>query len=79
MEQTLVVLKPDAVQRRLVGKVLARLEQKGLRIAALKMLTVDPVRARDMYSVHEGKDFYPRLVEFMTSSPVLAMVSVMMS
>ncbi len=74
MERTLIVLKPDAVQRRLVGAILARFERKGLQLAALKLLRVDEPLARRMYAVHAGKDFYGPLVEFITSSPVLAMV-----
>jgi len=74
MEQTLIVLKPDAVQRHLVGEILARFERKGLKVAALKMLTIDDQRARRMYAVHEGKEFHERLITFMTRSPVVAMV-----
>lgn len=74
MERTLIVLKPDAVQRQLVGRVLARFEQKGLKIVALKMLRVSADLARRMYSVHEGKDFYQPLMEFITASPVVAAV-----
>ena len=74
MERTLVVLKPDAVQRRLVGRIVDRFETKGLRIVALKMLHVSEALARRMYAVHEGKEFHPPLVEFITASPVVAMV-----
>ena len=74
MEQTLIVLKPDAVQRHLVGQVLTRFERKGLKISALKMLTVDDRRARRMYAAHEGKEFHERLITFMTRSPVVATV-----
>ncbi len=74
MEQTLIVLKPDAVQRQLVGRIIARFEARGLKIAAMKMLAVDEPLARRMYAVHQGKDFYEALVEFITSSPVVAMV-----
>ncbi len=74
MERTLIVLKPDAVQRQLVGKIIQRFEAKGLKLVGLKMLTVEIERARRMYAVHEGKDFYDRLIEFMTSSPVVAMI-----
>lgn len=73
-EQTLVVLKPDAVQRQLAGRIIARFESKGLKIVAVKMLRVGKGLARRMYAVHRGKDFYPPLVEFITSSPVIAMV-----
>ena len=74
MERTLIVLKPDAVQRQLVGKILARFEAKGLKIVAMKMATICPDLAKRMYAVHEGKDFHKRLLEFMTSSPVVALV-----
>jgi len=74
MERTLIVLKPDAVQRQLVGQIVARFEAKGLRIAAMKMLHVSKDLARRMYSVHEGKDFHEPLLEFITASPVVAMV-----
>jgi len=74
MEKTLIVLKPDAVQRQLVGEVLSRLERKGLKIVALKMMTLDLERTRRMYAVHEGKEFHARLVAFMTASPVVAIV-----
>jgi len=74
MERTLIVLKPDAVQRQLVGRIIERFERKGLRIVGLKMLRVGEDLARRMYSVHEGRDFYKPLVEFITASPVVAMV-----
>ena len=74
MERTLVVLKPDAVQRRLVGRIVARFERKGLKIVAMKMRTISQQLARTMYAPHEGKDFYEPLVEFLTASPVVAMV-----
>ena len=74
MEKMLVVLKPDAVQRRLVGEIIGRLERKGVKLIALKMLQVDPARGKQMYSVHEGKDFYEPLLKFITTSPVVAMV-----
>ena len=76
MEQTLIVLKPDAVQRQLVGEIVTRLERKGLKIVAMKMLTLDLARARRMYAVHEGKEFHERLIAFMTASPVVAIVAV---
>jgi nucleoside-diphosphate kinase len=74
VERTLVVLKPDAVQRQLVGRIVGRFEQKGLKIVAMKFLSVSGDLARRMYSVHEGKSFYGPLVEFITASPVVAMV-----
>ena len=74
MERTLIVLKPDAVQRQLVGRIVARFEQKGLKIVAMKMLRVTEELARQMYAEHEGKDFYEPLMAFITASPVVAMV-----
>ncbi|RKY25749.1 nucleoside-diphosphate kinase [Candidatus Heimdallarchaeota archaeon] len=74
MEKTLVVLKPDAVQRGLIGEILGRLERRGLKIVALRMTQVSDDLARRMYAVHEGKDFYKPLVRFITASPVVAMV-----
>ena len=72
MERTLVLLKPDAVGRALVGTILARLEAKGLRLAGLKMMPVSPELAERHYAVHRGKPFYPGLVRFITSGPVVA-------
>ncbi len=72
MERTLILLKPDAVQRQLVGRILARFEDKGLKIAGLKVVQVTEALARQMYVEHEGKDFYGPLVEFITASPVVA-------
>ena len=74
MQQTLVLLKPDCVQRRLVGTVIQRLEQKGLRLAALKLVQTGRDLAEKHYAVHKGKPFYGSLVEFVTSGPTVAMV-----
>jgi nucleoside-diphosphate kinase len=74
MERTLVVLKPDAVQRQLVGRIVSRLEAKGLKLVGLKMLSVSTELAERMYEGHKGKDFYAPLMEFITASPVVAMV-----
>ena len=74
MQRTLVLLKPDAVQRQLVGRIIARFEDKGLKIVALKMLRVSDELAGRMYAEHEGKEFYEPLVEFITASPLVAMV-----
>ncbi len=74
MDRTLVILKPDCVQRRLAGRVLARFEDKGLRISALKMLKMDRALAERLYAVHKGRDFYEPLLAFMTSSPSIALV-----
>lgn len=75
MERTLLIIKPDGVARGLVGNVLARLEQKGIFIVALKMLLLDEKRARRMYSVHEGKYFYEPLVRYITAGPLVAAVA----
>ena len=74
MERTLIVLKPDAVQRQLVGRLIARLERKGMKIVAMKMLRASEDLARRMYSVHEGSEFYDGLMAFITAGPVVALV-----
>ena len=73
MERTLIILKPDAVQRGLAGKIISRFEEKGLQIAGMKMLTISPDLAARHYAPHVGKPFYEGLVRFMTSSPVIVM------
>ncbi len=73
-ERTFAMLKPDAVQRGLVGEIVARLESKGFRIAAMKLIQVSPEQAAQHYAVHKEKPFYERLVAYIQSSPVLAMV-----
>jgi nucleoside-diphosphate kinase len=72
MQRTLVLLKPDAVERGLVGAILARFEAKGLKLAGLKLLRVTPELAERHYAVHRGKPFYPGLIRFITSGPVVA-------
>ena len=74
MEKTLIILKPDAVDRRLVGTILSRFERKGLQIVAMKMTVIAPETAAKHYSDHQGKHFYPALVEFMTGGPVVLLV-----
>ncbi len=74
MERTLVLLKPDCVQRRLMGQILTRFENKGLNIVALKMLRVTTELARRHYAEHVDKPFYPGLETFITGAPVVAMV-----
>jgi nucleoside-diphosphate kinase len=74
MEKTLIVLKPDAVQRGLCGDILARFERRGFKIAAMKLLTVPAELAKEHYSEHAEKPFFPGLVEFITGAPSLAMV-----
>jgi nucleoside-diphosphate kinase len=74
MQQTLVLLKPDCVQRRLVGAIVQRFEQKGLRLAAMKLVQADRPLAEKHYAVHKGKPFYDSLVKFVTGGPTLALV-----
>ena len=74
MERTLILLKPDCVQRRLAGRVLARFEDKGLNIVALKMMRITPALAKQHYAEHVQKPFYPNLEKFITASPIVAMV-----
>ncbi|MCX7749964.1 MAG: nucleoside-diphosphate kinase [Candidatus Bipolaricaulota bacterium] len=74
MERTLVLLKPDALQRRLVGQILARFEAKGLKFVGMKLLRVSPELAARHYAEHVGKPFYGELVSFITSAPVIALV-----
>lgn len=73
-DRTFAMLKPDTVQRGLVGELLARIERKGFRIAALKLIRVSEEQARRHYAVHEGQPFYDALVRYITSSPVVALV-----
>ena len=72
MERTLVLLKPDAVQRGLSGQVIARFEAKGLKIVGMKMIHMDWALAGQHYGIHEGKPFFEGLVNFITSSPIVA-------
>jgi len=74
MERTLVFIKPDAIQRGLIGRILARFERKGLKIVGMKMLQVSAAQAKEIYGEHEGKDFYEPLVEFVTGGPLVAAV-----
>jgi len=73
MQRTLVLCKPDAVQRGMVGRIVARFERKGLKIAGMKMLSVDGELASRHYAEHLKKPFYPELRDFISSSPVIAM------
>lgn len=73
-ERTLVLVKPDAMQRGLAGEVLRRIEQRGLRLVGLKLLRIDDSLARRHYAEHEGKPFFPGLIEYITSAPVVAAV-----
>jgi nucleoside-diphosphate kinase len=74
MERTLIIVKPDGVQRGLVSSILGRFETRGLRIVGLKMLSVSPELAETHYAVHKGKFFYNDLVAYITSGPVVAAV-----
>lgn len=73
METTLIILKPDAVQRGLMGRIISRFEDKGLQIVGAKMMQISPDLAATHYESHQGKPFYDGLVTFMTSSPVLVL------
>src|SRR4051794_17308449 len=74
MDRTLILVKPDAFARGLTGEIIARFERKGLRIAALKQMTLDADTAKQHYAEHEGKPFFGELVDFITSGPLVAMV-----
>ena len=75
LEKTLVLVKPDGVARGLVGEVIARIEAKGYRIAAMRMLQADRVLLEKHYAEHQGKPFFEPLVEFMMSGPIVAIVA----
>lgn len=74
MERTFIILKPDAVQRGLVGEIISRFERRGLKIVAMKMIHVSDELARQHYAVHAERPFFQGLVKYITSSPVVAMV-----
>ena len=74
MQRTLVIIKPDGVQRALTGKILARFEERGFKLVALKIVSVSTDLAEAHYAVHKGKFFYQGLVDYITSSPVVVMV-----
>jgi len=74
VERTLVIIKPDAVQRGLIGEIIRRFERRGLRIAAMKMMQISPQLAERHYAVHKGKPFYEGLIRYITSAPVVVMV-----
>ncbi|HEV3129545.1 MAG TPA: nucleoside-diphosphate kinase [Solirubrobacteraceae bacterium] len=74
MERTLILVKPDAWARSLTGEIIARFERKGLRLAALKQMTMERDLAERHYAEHEGKPFYGELVDFITSGPLVALV-----
>ena len=74
MERSLVLIKPDAIQRGLAGEIISRLEKKGLKIVAMKMLHMDRNLAQRHYAIHKGKAFFDDLVNFITSSPLIAVI-----
>ena len=73
-QRTLVLVKPDGVKKGLIGEIISRLEKKGLKIAAMRMLQMDKALARRHYAVHKGKPFFAGLVDFITSGPIVAVV-----
>jgi nucleoside-diphosphate kinase len=74
LERTLVIVKPDGVQRGLIGEIITRLERRGLKIVALELRQIDRALAERHYAEHAGKDFYASLVDYITSGPVVTMV-----
>ena len=74
MERSLVVIKPDAMKRGLAGAIISRLEQRGLTLAAIKMLHLDRDLARQLYAVHVGKPFFDGLVAYISSAPIIAII-----
>ncbi|NLW43727.1 MAG: nucleoside-diphosphate kinase [Syntrophomonadaceae bacterium] len=74
MERTFLMVKPDGVERGLIGQVISRLENKGFRMVAMKMLRISEELAREQYAEHAGKPFFDEMLSFMTSGPVVAMV-----
>ena len=73
-ERTLIIIKPDGVQRHLAGRIIARFEEKGLQLAAVKLVHISEEMARQHYAAHEGKPFFEAAVKFVSSAPSLAMV-----
>ncbi len=74
IQKSLVLIKPDAVERKLIGEIVSRFEKRGLDVTALRMLDVDNALAGRLYDIHEGKSFFNDLVAFITSGPIVAMV-----
>ncbi|MDD5458062.1 MAG: nucleoside-diphosphate kinase [Phycisphaerae bacterium] len=73
-ERTLIIIKPDGIQRHLMGEIISRFEQKGFKLAAAKFMQIPEVAARKHYAVHEGKPFFEGVVKYLASSPSLVMV-----
>ncbi len=74
MEKTLLILKPDCIQRRLIGRVIQRFEDKGLTIAAMKLIRITEAMAKTHYAPHKDKPFFPSLLQYITSGPVVVMI-----
>jgi len=74
LERTLIIIKPDAVQRGLIGRIITRFERRGLRIAAMKLIHISEDLAERHYAIHKGKPFFEPLIDYITSSPVVVMV-----
>jgi nucleoside-diphosphate kinase len=74
VEKTLVIIKPDGVQRGLIGPIISRLEARGLKIVAMKLMQITPDLARRHYAIHEGRPFFQKLISYITSAPVVVMV-----
>lgn len=73
MEKTLIIIKPDGVERGLIGPIIGRFEQRGLKFIGLKLMQVSDELARQHYAIHEGKSFFEPLIQYITSSPVVVM------
>lgn len=73
MERTLIIIKPDGVERALIGPIITRFEQRGLKIAGMKMMRVSDQLARKHYAIHQGKPFFESLIQYITSAPVVVM------
>ena len=74
IQRTLSIIKPDATSKNIIGKIIDRFEENGLKVIAGKLIHMDPVKAAGFYAEHEGKPFFPNLVEYMTSAPVFVQV-----
>lgn len=72
IEKTLILVKPDGVQRGLIGEIISRYERKGLKIIGMKLMQMSRVKAEELYAIHKGQPFYERLIEFMTGKPIVA-------